>query len=70
MFTARLIYVNERWACAYLFFYIIMYTYILLFIRLANIVVLSLFGGKILIFFRFAVIVRLFSKKVQGLFGK
>lgn len=70
MFTARLIYVNERWACAYLFFYIIMYTYILLFIRLANIVVLSLFGGKILIFFRFAVIVRLFSKKVQGLFRK
>lgn len=53
MFTARLIYVNERWACAYLFFYIIMYTYILLFIRLANIVVLSLFDGKILIFFSF-----------------
>lgn len=30
----------------------------------------SLFDGKILIFFRFAVIVRLFGKKVQGLFGK
>lgn len=56
--------------CAYVLLYIIMYAYIYYLLKLANIVMQSLFNGKILIFFRFAVIVRLFGKKVQGLFGK
>ena len=37
--------------CAYVLLYIIMYTYIFYLLKLANIVMQSLFNGKILIFF-------------------